>query len=101
MTLDTRLRGYLEEQIDVFIKDPMLFIEIAERKHFKNSLDFILGYFYGRINGDSAAFSVIFHIPEDGRKPEEVAGLIDRRAHEITDAIQREFEKKGIGGNSI
>ena len=101
MTLDIRLRGYLEEEIDVFIKEPMTYIKIARNRNAKSMLDFILGFFYGRLSTRAATFSVNHQIPENNADVKEVVDLINRRSLEIIDAIQRELEKEGIGGNSI
>ena len=101
MTLDIRLRGYLEEEIDRFIENPRKYIDYARGVNAKNVSDFILGYFYGRVIQLGVAYAVRNEIPTSGSGGKDAAILIDRRSLEIIDAIQRELEKEGIGGNSI
>ena len=101
MTLDRRLRGYLEEKIDDFIKSPRTYIRIARERNVKNTVEFILGFSYGRLIQAAATFSVNHQIPESDMNSKDLWSLLDRRAHDIIDTIQRELETEGIGGNSI
>jgi hypothetical protein len=101
MTIDIKVRGILENAIDSFINTPKNHIGFAEGRAIKSKVDFILGFFYGRMMIQAMDALHAFQIPEKKSDPDEIFDLLDRRALEITDAIQRELEKEGNGGNSI
>ena len=100
MTFDPLLRGFVENEIDDFIKNPNKYIKIAKESHIvnKNPIDFILGVLYGQI---LSTISVYYSM--DKRKQDEIniqaisedlSDLLNRRNVEIVDTIQRELEKK-------
>ena len=101
MTLDTTLRGYLEERIDEFIKKPMYPIKIAQFSHVKSTADFALGVFYGQFIADMKDFCVAHNIKVDDSFFDDLFSLYDRRSHEVFDAIQRGLEKQDAQGNDI
>lgn len=96
MTIDPLLRGYVENEIDDFIKNPTKYINLAKQSHIlhKNPIDFILGVLCGQILTTIAAFYTMNNRKVEEIDIQDVSYLLNRRNIEIIDTIQRELEKE-------
>jgi hypothetical protein len=96
MTLDPLLRGFVENEIDDFIKNPDKYIKLAKESHIlnKNPIDFVLGVLYGQILSTIAVYYSMNKRKQEEINVQDISDLLNRRNVEIVDRIQRELEKK-------
>lgn len=94
MVLNNDLRAFLERDVDEFIYNPTQYIEMAKESNASNIVDYVLGFFDGQLMADALHFAIEKRLPEEEAKIEEFMKIINRREHEVVDAVQRELEKR-------
>jgi hypothetical protein len=93
MVLNDSLRAFIETDADEFIYNPVQYIGMAKESNATNIVDYVLGFFEGRLMTNALHFVVENDIPDDEAQYEEFKNIIYRREHEVVDAVQREIEK--------
>lgn len=87
-------RKELEERVDDFVNDPLVPVNLARAYDADHLLDFVLGYFASNLVDYAVILSDHYKTEWSDDEMDEVTALLNRRKHEVLDAIQRSIESQ-------
>ena len=93
MALNDRLRAFIEKNVDEFIYKPSQYIGMAKESSASNIVDYVLGFFEGRLMADALYYASENDIPDEEAQTNDFFRIIYRREHEVVDAVQRALEE--------